>query len=764
MNTKSLPVFVITVLVSAVTVYTNTFIIFMMVTIVLFLVMIYGRWRRLTLMVTVVYVGYVLLFSFNIEAESELKPMTSNFIGKIVTIPDIDGDQLTFIFKERYSEERLHFSYKIPTKKQKADLQNHLQPGMTCHLKGRLEKPRPPSNFHAFNYTRYLKHQNIFWLLNADSPPDCKKGQKQIISALKAFRGNGIHYVQQNYPDMTAGIVNALVFGERRFLPPDLLEAYQAYGLIHLLAVSGLHVGVVIGLLYFGFLRTGLIKEHVSILILIIILPAYIILTGAAPSIVRASLMFAAVLIARMTKHPLNAVDAVCAAFLIFLLVRPDALFDVGFQLSFMVTAAIVLSAPVVERRYSGVITKMFFYSSAAQLAAFPLLIFYFYHVSLYSYLLNLIFIPLITLVVLPTAFLTFLPVIGTAVQKLLEIILSIAHDVIMGLYGPAVELLFGKPVLWFLMLTVILVIIGFLVWEKINTHWSLFIPAGVVLLLFLIDTGIDRLNSTGQVTFLDVGQGDSILIQLPYTNGNILIDTGGRSDYYQPKWRKRRDPFAPGKDIVLPELKAMGVRAIDFLILTHSDQDHAAGLKHLVGKVKIHHILINHYFQPLAKQRQLLNKAEQFGTQVWRLKVNDTWTIGGAEFRIVSALNDSFSDNNRSLVLSANFGGTDWLFAGDLEREGEKLVLRRFPELSTDILKVGHHGSATSTSSEWLRALQPNIAVVSAGKWNRYGHPAEATIMRLKNSGVKIYRTDRDGAIQIEFIKNRLIRIHSVK
>ncbi|TCP32324.1 competence protein ComEC [Scopulibacillus darangshiensis] len=707
----------------------------------------------------------ILLF---LPSESSLNPSQTLFTGKINEIPKIDGNRLSFPYKLREGETVL-LTYRLKSNKEKLSLSKRLKVGQHCVTPGQLSAPDPSSNFHAFDYKAYLLHQRIFWILEANKINSCRNTALTLYDHLKQYRQNMVYEVSQRYHPPVSEMINALVFGERMGMDQDVINAYQSLGIIHLLAVSGLHVGLIIGAFYLIALRLGFIREHIMIGLMVII-PIYIVLTGGAPSVIRAGLTAEAVIIGSLFKIKMNSLDIisfVCGVMVIF---NPHFLYQLGFQLSFLVTFSILLSAPSVAKKYVSSLTRLVVITIIAQLASFPIVIYHFYELSLLSFLVNLIFIPLITYIVLPLAFVTFLTGHITASLShgpavMLNIILENAHRLLIALQKvPFTTLTFGSPPFGLLMMICLGAYLSLCLWEKAKGKRAVMFLVSFFIVTYFTCTVVNMLHSTGKVTFLDVGQGDSILIELPFHRGNILIDTGGILPFKKPEWERKAHPFEVGRDVVLHELKAKGISQIDMLILTHRDYDHIGGFKSLAGKIKIRQIVISDYFQVEKKEEQLFQRAAKKGTKIKRVRAGDILKFGDYQFSVISPMDGMEDSNNDSLVVLTDLGGVSWLFTGDLEKEGEMNILTHYRHLPVDILKVGHHGSKTSTTEDWLDELRPKVAIVSVGKRNRYGHPSPEVLDRLENRQMKIIRTDKNGAVQFSFNKKGLIDVKTVK
>lgn len=212
---------------------------------------------------------------------------------------------------------------------------------------------------------------------------------------------------------------------------------------------------------------------------------------------------------------------------------------------------------------------------------------------------------------------------------------------------------------------------------------------------------------------------------------------------------------FNTADDIIIPLLKSKGIHQLDKLILTHPDADHMGSAKELIDNFKVAEIIIGGWSEEQYRDMDFVTVAREKKVKMTVLKRGDQWVAGGARFAVLSPLEQEENKNDSSIVLFTELGGVSWLLTGDMGEEGERELLRTFPQLQADILKVGHHGSKTSSSAPFLEQLQPKAALISVGKDNRYGHPHGDVIGNLEGNGIKVFRTDEDGSIIYKYYKS---------
>ncbi|WP_456307825.1 DNA internalization-related competence protein ComEC/Rec2 [Geobacillus vulcani] len=657
--------------------------------------------------------------------------------------PAIDGDRLQAAVQA--GKERVQLRYIIRTAAEKEALRARLMPGVVCRLSGMLERPMPASNPYAFDYRRYLRRHRIHWLFlpEAIDLSACVRVRPTIIERLEAIREAGVRRIEAQFPPEAAGIAAALIYGERRSLDEEVISGYQQLGIIHLLAISGGHVTLLVGAALAAAIR--FVTREAAVLALLVFLPMYAVLAGASPSVLRACATGMIVLAVQWKKgmiHPLDALSWTALALLVF---DPYMVWDVGFQLSFLVTFALLAHVSVLASARS-MLQNLFQTALAAQLAALPILLYHFYEISVWSIGLNVFFVPWYSFVILPIAFLSavfsFSPLIWLF-SRLIEL-----TDAVVRFFSVdySFMLVLGRPGPWCLAGYLTAIAAAFLDWERGRLLRGLTAVAAATAL----QLAAPYVDPKGEVTVLDVGQGDCIYIELPYRKAVYLIDTSGTPEWAREPWRKRSRPFAVGRDVVVPFLKAQGVRTLDQLILTHDDADHIGAAPEVMGAVRVKKIVTSPGALPAVKAM-----ARPFSVPVAASVRGDRWKVGDAAFSVLHPEAGNNEDNNGSLVLLARLGRLTWLFAADIEEEAEQALIRAYPELRADVLKVAHHGSKTSTTELFLRTVKPRAAIISVGRYNRYGHPSPEVLMRLRQQRAIIWRTDENGAIRYVYDEN---------
>lgn len=728
---------------------------------ILFLILSKNRNMVVFTLCLIFFLGFFFYSDYVNHKKSILSPKMNQFSGKITSIPNLNGDKISFQLTLPENE-KIMVQYKLKSKNEVETLEA-LNYGMYCSFKARLYSPSIAKNFYAFNYKDYLKQQAIYWIARpySLSVNSCYTKKFIGIDHLIRLRENGMDFINDNFHGESKGIANALLFGSKIFVKEETYEAYQRLGIVHLLAISGLHVGLITGLLYFLLLRLGVVKE-VSMHILLIIIPIYIIMTGASSPVLRAGLMMMLVLLFKKCKVPIHPIDTISIICIVLIGFDPFLIFDIGFQLSFVVSVSLILSTNKLLMKPPINWWRLLFWTTLiAQLSSAPILLVNFYEISIISLLINIIYIPFITFLILPLLLFIycihwFIPLISTTFIPVFSIIIEYVHQWLNELgQWPFFVLSLGKPNFHQTIGYIFSIILFFITWERFGLNRRTYFSSSILVTVFVVHMLSPYFTSTGEVVVLDVGQGDSILIQLPFNQGNFLIDTGGDIKFEKENWQRGTRNFDIGDDIIVPFLKAKGIREINKLILTHGDLDHIGGTAEIIKQMKIKEILISYGGITSQSEMDLITVISEKGIPLKMVKAGNSFREGSYHFYFLAPVDNEVNENDQSIVIFAVLGGIKWLFTGDLEEYGERKLIKNYPGLKADVIKVAHHGSKTSTSDAFLNYLQPSIAIISAGENNRYRHPHNEVIDRLTKRNIRIFRTDLNGAVKFRFQKN---------
>ena len=579
-------------------------------------------------------------------------------------------------------------------------------------VKGKYTLPKKATIPNNFDYQKYLYNNHIFYIMYAEELKIIKKNQNITFKIKKYILDKTSNYTNNGY-------LNAFIIGDKTDL--EFYETYQNNGISHLFALSGMHISM-LSLIIYKLVNKFKHKD----LIVIMFLLFYITLTNFSASILRTIIFFIILKLNKKLDLNISTKNTLLITLFIIMIYNPLIVFDIGFQYSGLVTFGLIVSTKYYKKNY---FYNLFITSFIALLFSVPITLYNNYELNLLSILNNLINVPLITFVIYPLSLLTFLlkflePIYNLTIN-LLEFINNISSIFSLNIIVPKVHIIFY--LIYYLLI--------YLYIESNNKKYILI--ACLYLLSFKLKPFIDRNN---YVYYLDVGQGDSSLII--YNDIVVMNDTGGTSNY----------DVSSG---CIKLLKSLGYSHIDYLILTHGDFDHMGDSIYLINNYKVKNVVLNNDdFNELETNliKELKNKKIKYYQNVEKMPISNN---------IITILNTEEYDNenDNSNVIYIELNNYKFMFMGDAGVDKEKDILERYNISNIDVLKVGHHGSKTSSSKSFINKINPKYSIISVGKNNRYGHPNKEVLNNLDHS--KIYRTDEDGSIMFK-IKNNKLKIET--
>src|SRR5690625_2305590 len=693
---------------------------------------------------------FLLVFLFHmpqikIPEESHWLLQAEQYTGVIDSPPIFTDDYMRITIKENHSKEKINIHYFLNGEKDDIDLST-IKYGATCQVNNSVELPSSSSNPGQFNYQKYLLQQGISFETILSSIEDISCQGKHPLDIVYSFRNYLLQYTSELLSYDTASWLQALVLGSDAHLPKDVIELFNRWSLSHILAISGLHVGLVTGILYMGLVKLNITTKETAQWLIIFFLPIYALLAGGAPSVWRASLMGLVFLVLSKFNIKHSVTDVISLIFISLIAMDPYIIYHIGFQFSFLVTFGLLLSRDWLLHT-SSPFWQLLKISFISQMVITPLQIYYFYYFQPLSIIFNSLIVPYFSLFVIPAMFLLLilsplLPKFALIFDKFFTFI----HDIILSMiYG--IDYLFDYA--WIIgkisLVTIVVyyialnMMMAYLENRRFNRAFyvSLFIVG-----LFVFISLQPYLSEKGRVTMLDIGQGDAFVIELPYRKGVILIDAGASFSFKDFKPSER-----VYSQIIQPYFYYRGITDIDAIIVSHEDIDHNGSIPFIVEDFNVEKLVVSEPYELNKSEKELIKKGK---ISIKRVSYDEQFLIGNHIFHVLSPEKEFHDENDNSLVVYTSLGKLDWLFTGDISKNVERQILAKSRELEVDVLKVAHHGSKTSTDKNFVDQINPKYAFISVGRNNSYGHPSKEVLKALKKS--IILRTDKDGAVQYNF------------
>ncbi|GGF07475.1 DNA internalization-related competence protein ComEC/Rec2 [Halobacillus andaensis] len=665
---------------------------------------------------------------------SESNEQDVDLTGKIISPITQTDSTIRVLFEHTSSNETSILQY-YKREKTNEDVISQLKYGSYCEVNGIYRSPETSRNPGQFNYRNYLAHQGIYSEILLDSPHHLSCQGSSFLNYFYQARHSIIEHVERTIEEEAFIWAAALVFGDSSLMSDEIMKWFRDFNLSHLLAISGLHVGLFIGALSFVLFRSGVTTFEQTRWTLLMIIPLYCFIAGAEPSVLRASFMAIILILLSIVRIKINMTDLISLIALGILFLKPTYLFHLGFQFSFLVTFALLLSIPLFRSQHPLVISAII--SLVSQLAILPIQLYHFYEFNPLSLFLNLLLVPYFSFFVIPlTLIIVFLCLILPSIASELSSIFLKAHEFLLrGIMILSSEL----NIQWVIgQLPIILGVLYFVAFIFMMINWNedhlqrAFFSGALLVSLLVAFCLLPYVSPFGKVTMLDVGQGDTFVIELPYRRGVIMIDAAGPSLY-------TNNPSSTADYIIEPFLKSNGLKKIDALIVSHNDQDHSGSVEYLESSFNIEGIYVSPYYDKELKTKRIV-------------KEGDALVFSDYTFYILHPGDDHEDSNENSLVIYTELGGLRWVFTGDISKQIENKLMKTYPELRADVLKISHHGSHTSTAPNWLKHLNPEVALISVGRENSYGHPHAEVIESIEEQGSVIFRTDKHGGVRFLF------------
>ncbi|WP_455683556.1 DNA internalization-related competence protein ComEC/Rec2 [Thomasclavelia sp.] len=536
------------------------------------------------------------------------------------------------------------------------------------------------TNDNAFNYRNYLYSQGITnnatikRLLNSDSTQSLFKSLQKRISN---------NSLVDSYASM-------FILGIKDEMIEDYYQQLTDLSIVHLFALSGLHIHILNNLLkkIFRFIVPDKFIDY----FVIILIGIYVYIIPFNISFIRAYLVM---LLSILFKRYLNKLDCLSIVTIIMLLMNPYIIFSLSFIFSYFIYFIILL------------LNKNKYFNLLVYFGSLPIILVIQYRINILSLFLGVILVPLISFLY---QILWGYVILGNLVKPIVSVIIYFLNNIVVLCNDFSIFINFSKPSLFFILSYYF---IYFKIILKINIKRKMTREILMLISLLLVFYFKPYYSIEGKVVMIDVGQGDCFLIQQPFNQGNILIDTGGLKN----------------KDLasltLVPYLRSQGINKLDYVFISHDDYDHCGAYDSLFKQIEI---------------KQTITSYQE--------KIE----LGEIKIEMLKSGIEAEDNNDKSLIIKATINDLVYLFTGDASSKVEHQLIKNYPDLKVDVLKVSHHGSATGTSSEFLEAVRPKIALISCGLNNRYGHPNKSVLERLEDYDVKVFRSDMMGMVKIVY------------
>lgn len=650
----------------------------------------------------------------------------TNFLLRIEDY-QIDGNKLTLTL---CGEEKIVGTYYIKTKEEKDYFKEKLEFDDLIEVKGELTIPDNNTIPNSFNYKKYLYFNKIYYKINIEELKLIKKTDN-ILYKLKNIVYKRASSIDNKY-------IYAYILGNTDNLSNNILSSYRTNSISHLFALSGLHVCI-----FSSFLLKILkkLKPILKYFLVFLVLLIFTFITGFSPSMLRAVLLFFLIGINKIYNLNIKTINILFLTFSIIVLLNPFIIYQVGFILTFTTTFFLIISSNLIKNKTY--ILSLLLVSTISFISSLGVSLYFFGSINILGILFNLIFVPFVSYIIFPLTIIVYIfpyfNEILTFFTSIMENLSLLLTRVNLILYFPSISIIIVFLYYFFLLILI-----------KTKKKWIIL----TIILILILWKIYPYLSDETLIYFLDVGQGDSALILTPHKSSAILIDTGGKIKFKREKWKIPNKEYEIYKDTLIPFMRSIGVYKLNYLILTHGDYDHMGEAQKLVENFKVEKVIfncgtINELEENLIKL--LKKKGISYYSCIEELNIenNKLYLLNKKDYN---------NENDNSSVIYTEINNHKFLFMGDAGIKVEQDLIKKYDLHDIDVLKVGHHGSKTSSSLEFLKKVEPKTSIISSGLNNRFNHPNIEVLNRLKNIS-KIYNTAHDGTIQISINKKYKIK-----
>ena len=575
-------------------------------------------------------------------------------------------------------------------------------------IKGNLIKTNNNTIPNLFNYSKYLQSRGINWKLEINGINLVSKNSN-IFYKIKKLIISNIEKIPHNE------YIYAFLLGDTSYINNNIKEKYQTLGISYVLALGSFQIMMIVKVL-----DKIKMRDKRKLILTIIVISLYILFTNRVIGVLRSGLCYLIKRILKYNKIKYKNYNIILLVGIILLIINPYYIINIGFLYSFSISLAISLLSDKITGNY---FEKLFKVSIIAFIVSLPITIYSNYEINFLAIIFSFIMIPLFHYYLFPLSILVFFfPFFSYFFNisiSFIERIINVLSNIDIFIY------IFRKPSMFVIIIYYIIITLFF--YNKKYLY--------LLCLIILVHININKVFKEDLISFLDVNQGDSIVLKR--NNSLYLIDTGGNNYEHSSK--------------IIKYIKSLGISKIDKLLLTHGDYDHMGEAINLVNNFKVEKVIFNcGPYNDLEKEliKVLDKKKIKYYSCIKEVNIdkNKLYFLQTKEYD---------NENDNSNVIYTELNGYKFMFMGDAGVEKEKDILEKYTLSNIDVLKVGHHGSKTSSSKEFINDINPKYSIISVGKNNRYGHPNKEVLENLKDS--KIYRTDQDGSILFKIKSNKL-------
>ena len=719
-------------------------------------------WKRVLGIVLCVAIG-VRLFLYIREVTHPPFTAQDAITGQLVLNPNqlkVNGDLVTgtATLEAGTKHEKVFFYYVLESEsEQQAFLQ--LNEVVRVTVDGTIEEIEHARNKGNFDAKNYYLSLGVLHALKVERLNSGMKSVSGFWSFVEHLRSWLLQVVRSQKDSRMKQYTLALLLADRSGFSEEEWEQYKQLGLLHLLAISGLHISLMVACIERLSWRIGITREKTrGLLVLFVVFYGFVIGWNISGTRAIGIVLLGVLSKPFIKKRGSTQMDCLLWMAILSILVWPGILLNVAFQLSYGLTAIIIFLSKW-QRAVLPRIRANVWVPIGMSLIALPLLCQYFFYWNMLSILLTALFSMLFEMLLFPLLT-TYLFAVLFGFVPMIGLLTTVGEGLLSGVSRVLTfcqQLSFTKFTLgiwdkWEVVLyLMILIAIGILFERRKMT-----MKKGVLSILAILALLIEVPYHWGtELVMVDVGQGDSILLLAPGWNQATLIDTGGLSDFKQKEaWRnrKKRDQ---GITTVVPALQAEGLSELSQVMLSHGDEDHVGNLKTIAKHLTIRQLIIGKGMEKIPLMQEMKKKYPKIQ---WRLVLTgDEWKWNETKWKVLWPKGLSHAENEDSILALVTVMKQTILLTGDASEKVEEAVVQANPNLQFSILKAGHHGSRTSSGEALLKLVQPRLAFISCGKHNHYGHPSPETLARLKATGTIIFRTDQDGQIRLRFTREKL-------